>query len=82
MKMKARYFVVPYIIIGLFLGVMAVNDYTYCLKLIRPADFNYSSSVTTMDYAPVFYITGALWPFMMPGIIALYNQREGHICIN
>jgi len=70
-----EYFLSVYLVIALIVGSLLIIDYTDCYKLkgnIRHAQ--------AMGAGFTMIVGGLLWPATLPGMLALYGDREDHYC--
>ena len=76
-KMNIKtYFFTIYFSIAIIIGVVIITDYADCYKL--SGNIRYAQSVGA-GFSMI--IGGLVWPITLPGMLALYNEREDHYCL-
>ena len=75
MDIKTCFFTI-YFSIAIVIGVVIITDYTDCYKL--KGNIRHAQSV---DAGFSMILGGLIWPITLPGMLALYDDREDHYCL-
>lgn len=73
-------FIAAYIAIGVIVGILIITDYSSCQYFQYGEKSGARSSAFDAGFGMA--IGGAIWPIILPGMIAIYGDREGNYCLD
>lgn len=73
-------FIGAYVAIGVFVGILIITDYSSCQYYQYGETSSKRSSAFDAGFGMA--IGGAFWPIILPGMIAVYGDREGNYCLD